>query len=415
MRKIIFLSIVIACLIFCSAKLYFYANDKTNFCHFADCGFEFVGKYENLNKSLKLNSEKLDGFRTNIQEDKEKVLGYYEFHKKTSDYYWDNKIDYSITIAVCRIDDSVVPSTIKGEHFLEGCKQKALHTSMETPITIYDNSDSLVLKYVSNIKKDDVEPVSKFNYDPISKSYIASSSVIYKNGFAYFITITSYLKKYTSAELYDIIMSHCRIVNVRQSQTYIYSFAVILLMLACILLYILHYIIKKYTISLNEDGVVITYNIVIAKIIWIFTIIGISTYIIVNISQSRLLLPYMYGYISMYVILFLYYLYVIVNIRHFGIKQVLFGDMLQWGKYIKNDWSEVKIRTVIMYFGVVCCVMFYALPYCAACYDKLFDNDTRDLLMFISLSFFYAILILLFARIWIYAPQKTNEYGKEKQ
>ena len=79
MKKILLLSVLLTCLVLGGVKLFFYACDKSNFCHFSNCGFEFIGKYKYFNKTLASDANKQEKLSNQSNEKGGKYLGYYKY------------------------------------------------------------------------------------------------------------------------------------------------------------------------------------------------------------------------------------------------------------------------------------------------------------------------------------------------
>lgn len=269
MKKILLLSVLLTCLVLGGVKLFFYACDKSNYCHFGDCGFEFIGKYQYLNNDYNLETP-----NSQSNEKGGKNLGYFGCS-------WG---DSFIRIRVYQHNDLLFPSTASGISFLEDTKKEiSKSATMISDISEYD--DSLVVKYIEQIPHYVDVPyqywVKPYNvkeryydyyeggfkwvytkkggyyttkYKSVRKKFPSSSSVIYKNGIAYYITIVSYTNKYTSAELYDMIIPCLRLINVKVKQMQLYALTFFILIFAITVIFIMHRCIKKYIHKHNEKN-----------------------------------------------------------------------------------------------------------------------------------------------------------------
>lgn len=450
MKRILLLSALFVCLIWGGIKIGFYAYDKSNHCYFYSCGFEFTGKYKYLNENMKSNPDGMKKANKSLQKCGGKFIGSY---KHVFGYGDDGKLE----ILVYQHNDSLFPSTARGKDFLDGFKHGdgIKSATMISDIAEYD--DSLVLKFVTPISRNTDVPYQYWvkpykervifrayddwgdfvgyrwryverggyyetRYKTVTKDYPSSSSVIYKNGIAYIITIVSFTDKFTSAELYDMVIPCLKLVNVKMRQLQLYALAVLVLLIAFVVMYIMYRYIKTYIKKQDMKGTDITYSVAIAKIVWPYLITGISAFTVVNMIQSYLLEPYKYGYIIMYIILLFYYLKIIIKKKDFGIKQILFYELLTWIGLIKKEWSEITIRKTIVFIGTIPFALFYIVPCFISWYYNNIDQkaqhnimNTCDTLSFVCLALFYIILICMATKAWIYSPQNSRiENGENK-
>lgn len=435
MKKILLLSVLLTCLVLGGVKLFFYACDKSNFCHFSNCGFEFIGKYKYFNKALEFDANVLK-LSNQSNEKSGKYLGYYK-------YEFGHGYNGFIEIMAFQHNDSQFPSTARGKSFLEGSKKEFMKSAtMVSDISEYD--DSLVVKYIEQIPHYVDVPykywVKSYNvkdryydyneggfkwgyvkkggyyttrYKSVRKEFPSSSSIIYKNGIAYFITIVSFYNEYTSVELYDMIIPCLRLVNVKMKQLQLYALTFFILIFAIVVILIMHRYIKKYIHEQNGKEYNISYNIVVSKIIWPYFIVCVSVFTCINVMQLQMLDSYKFGYIIMYIFLFLYYINIIIKNKDFGIKQILFCDILLKTNVIKKEWNEIKVRKYIFYIGIFMLTLFYIIP-CAG-FIKIFDMNynVRGYLLPICLIVFYIIMLYIVAKTWIYSPQKRIENNGE--
>lgn len=285
-------------------------------------------------------------------------------------------------------------------------------------------------------------------YKSVRKEFPSSSSIIYKNGIAYFITIVSFYNEYTSAELYDMIIPCLRLVNVKMKQLHLYALTFFILIFAIVVILIMHRYIKKYIHEQNKIEKGVTYNMVLAKIIWLYAISCYSCFIVINFDNAARcgFVPF---YFTCYVALFIYYFIVIIKVREFGVKQILFYEILQKGRFIKEEWEEIKKRTVTTYWGVFLLSIFYIIPCILSCllidfkrsldytyythkHDPFFYLEEKfehgnvslldnidvfyDIMSIITLVICLLAILVLITRIWIYSPQKRIENnGENKQ
>ena len=156
----------------------------------------------------------------------------------------------------------------------------------------------------------------------------------------------------------DMIAPYAYFFNVKMEQATRYSCALGVLALAVLVICLLCFNIKKYAKRIEPQ---LSYGTMIAKILWLYIVLGFSILIVDNFNNAFCsIFPY---YIACYVVIFIYYLCVIVRVREFGIKQILFNEILQRGQFIKEEWKESKKRTAIIYLGLSMFSLFYIVPY----------------------------------------------------
>lgn len=244
----------------------------------------------------------------------------------------------------------------------------------------------------------------------------------------------------------DMILPYAYFINVEMEQATRYCCAWGLFTLAVLVICLLCLYIKKYVHKTEPQ---LSYGTPIAKILWLYLILAISVLIVNNFyNASRSIFPF---YTACYVVIFIYYLCVIVRVREFGIKQILFNEILQRGQFIKEEWKESKKRTAIIYLGLSMFSLFYIVPYVLSnllininhslqiykrnCYSfnrierivhegdyKWQSNmykhfsDKYDLYNGISISILIvciSLIVILISRIWIYPSHKNNtQYEK---